>query len=83
MNLHETRISTGVNTETVDKILKFINENERPYTPFEISKGCKLGYYSTRKALKFLEAYGKVEVISNGRTWLIRKKSQQGETLAK
>lgn len=62
--------------QSTEKILNYIEKSKEPITKTDICLGCSLSSYSVKECLLLLEKFGKIEIISNGRTWLIRLKKE-------
>ena len=59
---------------TIRRVLKVINESEKPLTIYNINQEIKsLPHASVKSAVYFLEELGFLEVITNGHTILIRR----------
>jgi len=64
----------GVQRGSIEKVWNVIQEEENALTPSSIAERVKLQVPTVRSCLTFLRDMGKIEIISNGRTWLIKKK---------
>ena len=59
--------------QSTEKILKYIQEQENPVTKTEIVVACALPSASVGECISLLDRFGKIEIITNGKTMLIRK----------
>lgn len=64
----------GVQKKSIEKIWNFLEKENNFMTISEISKKTNLHIYSVRSCLEFLDNFGKIEVVTNGRTTLIKKR---------
>lgn len=64
----------GVQKKSIEKIWNFIEKENRYITISEISKKTNLHIYTVKSCLEFLDKFGKIEVVTNGRTTLIKNK---------
>ena len=69
----ETKKSGG-QKKSIEKIWNFLEKESQFTTISEISKKTNLHIYSVRSCLELLDNFGKIEVVTNGRTTLIKKK---------
>ncbi len=62
------------NTKSLEKILEFIRNQKKPVTKNKIVVECALPSNSVQDCLKLLQDLGKIEIVTNGKIQLIRKK---------
>ncbi len=67
----------GVQKKSIEKIWNFIENENKFITISEISKRTHLHIYSVKSCLDLLDNFGKIEVVTNGRTTLIKKKEDK------
>lgn len=63
-----------VDTKTIQKTREFLVKMKNPVTPSEICKSVNLKWSSVKGSLEFLEKYGVIEIITNGKVMLVRIK---------
>jgi len=66
----------GVTRSSIEKVWNVLLEEDGALTPSNISEKINLQVPSVRSCLILLDKLGKVEIITNGRTWLVRKKEE-------
>jgi Mn-dependent DtxR family transcriptional regulator len=64
----------GVQKKSIEKIWNFLEKESQFITISEISKRTNLHIYSVKSCLDLLDNLGKIEIVTNGRTTLIKKK---------
>ena len=75
MKVDNTRAKKeGVQKKSIEKIWNFIEKENKFITISEISEKTHLHIYSVKSCLELLDNFGKIEVVTNGRTTLIKKK---------
>ena len=75
MAINNTEIKKeGVQKKSIEKIWNFIEKENKFITISEISKKTNLHIYTVKSCLELLDNFGKIEVVTNGRTTLIKKK---------
>ncbi len=63
-----------ITVKNVDKILEDL-DNENYTTPSELCKNLNMNNIAITIGLKFLDRIGKIEIITNGKTKLVRLKN--------
>jgi Mn-dependent DtxR family transcriptional regulator len=66
----------GVKRSSIEKVWNVLLEENGALTPSNISEKINLQVPSVRSCLIFLDKLGKVEIMTNGRTWLVKKKEE-------
>ena len=66
----------GVKRSSIEKVWNVLLEENGALTPSNISEKINLQVPSVRSCLIFLDKLGKVEIMTNGRTWLVKKKDE-------
>jgi response regulator of citrate/malate metabolism len=66
----------GVKRSSIEKVWNVLLEENEALTPSNISEKINLQVPSVRSCLIFLDKLGKVEIMTNGRTWLVKKKEE-------
>ncbi|MCD4759341.1 hypothetical protein K8R33_00450 [archaeon] len=74
MNLDSTTERKGVQRSSIEKVWNLVLKENNAVTPSNIAERVKLQVPTVRSCLVFLKEMDKVEIISNGKTWLVRKK---------
>jgi len=64
----------GVQRKSIERVWELVEKSSEPLTPSNISKKLNLQTSTIKSCLEFLKNFGKVEIITNGRVMLVRKK---------
>ena len=70
----------GVKRSSIEKVWNVLVEEDRALTPSNISEKINLQVPSVKSCLALLDKLGKVEIMTNGRTWLVREKKEREVT---
>jgi len=62
------------NTKSINKVISFLKRQKKPVTTTKISKGTQLHFRSVKACIGVLGVLDKVDVMTNGRTSLIKLK---------
>ena len=57
--------------KTINRIKDFLIKVDKPVTPTDISRGVNIKWDNVNECLKFLENYGFIQILTNGRFRLI------------
>ena len=71
---------SGVQKKSIEKIWNFLEKENQFMTISEISKKTNLHIYSVKSCLEFLNNFGKIEIVTNGKTTFIKKKEGENGT---
>ena len=71
-------VADMVNTtfNTAERILEVLKQENKVFTPYELSIKTGMAFKTVVDCMQKLEEWGKVEIITNGRTRLIKLKKE-------
>ena len=62
--------------KTAERVLTLLKQEKKAYTPYEISIKTGMAYSTVVNCVKKLQEWGKIEIVTNGRTRLVFLKEE-------